>query len=140
MEAIIEITDKFGRRRRARRGEVPADGEAIHFNATLMDAMAQVMMSNATEPDHTIRDAHGTPSGHAPGYAFCADDARLRSAANEAYEQRCERLRDAWRHPDQKQDYEDEPLTAPTPDHARALAQEAWQDKKVRLANAWRNR
>ena len=153
MEAIIEITDKFGRRRLARKGEVPADGETIHFNATLMDAMARVMMTDSTEPDPTIRDGYGSAAGHRPGYAFAPPDVRLRQDAIQAYEERCERLQDAWRHRDQPHSAEPELMaggqidlprrtdaSGRTPEATQLTtdAEQAWQDKKQRLEQAWR--
>ena len=95
MEPIIEITDKFGRKRRARKGEVPADGETIHFPATLMDAMSRVL-SDPVQSNRGIHDAYGSPAGHRPGYCF-GGNRQARAAAEVAYEQRRQRLQDAWR-------------------------------------------
>lgn len=132
----VEITDRFGRKRRARKGEVLADGETIHFPVTLMDEMTRVM-SDAMESDRMIRDAHGTPAGHRPGFAFASDGARLRDAANDAYEERRQRLQDAWRQRPQECDHTARALGA---EHPQAQADHAWEDKKERLAQAWRHR
>lgn len=125
-EAVI--IDKNGRRRRARPGEVLGDGETVHFLMTMQD------------DDGGIRDAYGLPAGHRRGFAI-SDISHLRDAAARAYEERNERLRNAWRKDHQRQ--QDGPrVTTRTLDveQARALADGAYEDKKQRLQNAWRNR
>ena len=86
-----------------------------------------------------IRDGYGTPAGHRPGFAFASDDARLRDAANDAYEERRQRLQDAWRQRPQEQDG-DHTARALDAEQAQAQADHAWEDKKQRLAQAWRHR
>ena len=66
----VEITDRFGRKRRARKGEVLADGETIHFPVTLMDAMTRVM-SDAMESDRMIRDALWHTRRTSPWLCLC---------------------------------------------------------------------
>lgn len=142
MEAIIEITDKFGHRRRARKGEVPTYGETIHFPATLMDAMAHAL-ADATAPDPTIRDSYGAPAGHRPGYAFATDAASLRATATQAYEDRCARLHDAWRQrPITFGQNRPEVTMVPALDaeQSRTQAETAYQDKCARISNQWRTR
>ena len=60
MQQDVEIIDRFGRKRRARKGKCPQDGETIHFPMTLMDAMSRVM-SDAMESNRMIRDGMAHP-------------------------------------------------------------------------------
>jgi hypothetical protein len=151
----ITITDRFGHKRRARKGEVIAEGETVHFGPTsLLDAMASAMMTDTMGSSNPmVRDGYGAPAGHRPGYAFAANDARLRDVTAEAYEERCAHLADAWRHRAQPHEeaelvvrstISNAPLRADTqgrtPDATQLTsdAEQAWQDKKQRLEQAWR--
>jgi hypothetical protein len=125
----FEIIDRYGRRRRARRGEVPADGETVHFPQQFMDAAAVLAQKYGHQQ---------TPRGYVRGYAFAdTTSASLSSqqAAAEAYEERNQRLQNAWRKKHQDASSDDTPL--PTQD-AWAIADQAYEDKKQRLQNGWR--
>jgi hypothetical protein len=124
----IEVIDKYGRRRRARRGEVPADGETVHFPQQFMDAAAVLTQTYGRQQ---------TPRGYVRGYAVAdTTSASLSSqqAAAEAYEERNQRLQNAWRKKPQ-QASNDVPLST---DDARAIADQAYEDKKERLQKGWR--
>lgn len=138
MPAEIEIIDRFGRRRRARRGEVPADGETIHFPVQFMDADAraarQALAARFGHPSLTAGD--DTKIGaFRRGFVFDAN-APLRDAAEEAYETQRQRLHYANKY--RQQDHA--PPIMRDAAHARALADAAYEDRKSRLQNQWRTR
>jgi hypothetical protein len=135
MSPFIEIIDKYGRRRRARRGEVPADGETIHVPTILMDAAARVTR-DALAQRYGWHN-HQPPRGFVRGYAFADTTAppNVKDAAAEAYEAKRAYLQNAWR----KNAAEDDPPAQCTDAaQARADADQAWLDKKERLQNGWR--
>ena len=132
MPEAIEIIDKYGRRRRARQGEVPADGERVFFPQQFMDAAAVLAQKHGRQQP---------PRGFVRGYAFADTTSASRSsqeAAAEAYESKCSRLSDAWR-PRRADNARDDDAPLLTQD-ARAIADRAYEDRKVRLSNSWRNR
>jgi hypothetical protein len=131
MSAFIEITDRHGRRRRARPGEVMKDGERIFLPPQFMDAAA--VLAEKYGP-HAVTDHR--PQGFVRGYALA--DSSLRDEAAKAYEEKRARLDSSRRHAENISD--DAPLRAQDAAQARALADQAWSDKKQRLQNSWRNR
>jgi hypothetical protein len=135
MSPFIEIIDKYGRRRRARRGEVPGDGETVHVPQQFMDAMTRVTR-DALTLKYGWRD-HQPQGGFRRGYAFAdtTPPRQLQDAAALAYEAKRARLQNAWRK--NHQDATDDDVLLPTQD-ARAVADQAWLDKKERLQNGWR--
>jgi hypothetical protein len=135
MSPFIEIIDKYGRRRRARRGEVPADGETIHVPTILMDAAARAAR-DALAQKYGWHDQQPR-GGFRRGYAFAdtTPPRKVQDAAAEAYEAKRAYLQNAWRKNHQNATEDDDPL--PTRD-ARADADQAWLDKKERLQNGWR--
>jgi hypothetical protein len=134
MTPFIEIIDKYGRRRRARPGEIAADGETLNFPVQFMDAAARATR-DALAAKYGWHD-HQTPQGFVRGYAF-GDTTPPRSSqdeAAEAYEAKRARLQDAWH-----KKHQDAADGAPPPTQdARAVADRAWLDKKERLQNSWR--
>jgi hypothetical protein len=135
MTPFIEIIDKYGRRRRARRGEVPGDGESIHVPFQFMDAAARAT-HDALVQKYGCCDRK-PQGGFVRGYAFADTTAprNVQDAAAEAYEAKRAYLQNAWRKNHQNATEDDGPL--PTRD-ARADADRAWLDKKERLQNGWR--
>jgi hypothetical protein len=136
-----EIIDRYGRRRRARPGEIPDDGEALHFSMTTMDAAARELANlhgTFRDSELGVVDAYGLPAGHRRGYQFAdvVTDAhkQQRDAIAQAYEERDQRLRNGWRrNKDQRND--DRPNDARNLDaaQARKLADDAWIAKQTRL-------
>jgi hypothetical protein len=132
----IEIIDKHGRRRRARRDEVPADGETIHVPVQFMDAAARVTR-DALAQKYGWHDHQPPQGGFRRGYAFAdtTPPRNVQDAAAKAYEAKRAYLQNAWRK--NHQDAADDDALLPTQD-ARADANQAWLDKKERLQNGWR--
>ncbi len=94
MSEFVEIIDRHGRRRRARKGEVLADGErfslpmrlwtrccGMHFSRNIAAAMP---FASSMPP--------GLPAGHRPGYLFDRNNALADSVAEAAYRERVQRL------------------------------------------------
>src|SRR5262249_61839774 len=96
MTPFIEIIDKYGRRRRARRGEVPGDGETVHVPVQFMDAAARAT-HDALAQKYGWHDHQ--PQGFRRGYQnFDAPPPRSsQDAAALAYEGRPTRLDKACR-------------------------------------------
>jgi hypothetical protein len=151
LEPYIEIIDRFGRRRRARRGEVPADGETVHFSPVFMDADARAARAALDERfgNHTIGDddmlTDQRPRGYVRGYAFA--DApivarNLEDAATRAYEARSARMQNAWRRKDtaQADTHDAAPLRTRTLDELHAASAAAYTERSKRMAEAWKNR
>ena len=136
MTPFIEIIDKYGRRRRARRGEVAADGETIHFPAQFMDGAARAA-HDALAQKYGWHDHQ--PQGGRRGYHFdvASPAGDVKDAAAEAYEAKRAYLQNAWRK--NHQDAADDDVLLPTQD-ARAVADRAYEDRKVWLSNAWRHK
>jgi hypothetical protein len=146
MAEFVEIIDRFGRRRRARPGEIPADGESIHIPATFMDARARELADYLGQKygrRSEIVDGHGFEAGHRPGHLYNTDQ-HLRDAADAARAERVKRLQNAWRSKyaqDHGGDSDDcDHVGARTLDQARAVATDAYEDKRVRISNSWKNR
>ena len=125
--------DKLRRKKRVAR-----DREQIHFPVTVMDAM-QALGFHSTfadgSPDHT--------SPHRPGYRFAHTTDAARLAADQAYEERRERIANAWRRKGDAQADDNRDAAPPRTrslDELRAKADQAWEDRNKRMANAWRNR
>ncbi|MGE0037958.1 MAG: hypothetical protein AB7S93_20260 [Xanthobacteraceae bacterium] len=137
MEQIVEIIDKYGRRRRARKGETLADGERFHLPLALMDGRRHFTPTFSDgSPDHT--------NPYRPGPRFADVDDAGRLAAAEAYEQKRTRLQDAWRNKDRQQGEDAATVhrdyRGATLDELKAAADAAYVERNQRLANAWRNR
>ena len=107
-EPYVEIIDRFGRRRRARRGEVAGDGETVHFGMQFMDGTARAVRDALAEKfgpytgdDDMLNDQR--PRGYVRGFAFsdttvalaARDTARFADAAERAYAERSR----AWPRP-----------------------------------------
>jgi hypothetical protein len=134
MSAFIEITDRHGRRRRARPGEVAKDGESVFFPPQFMDRAAACVPMSFMDTASTQR------GGFVRGYAFAdtmsvSHDARDEAA--KAYDERSKRLHYTSR---KVKDGDNARLSTQDAAQARALADGAWQEKKQRLQNAWRSR
>jgi hypothetical protein len=132
----IEVIDKFGRVRPYRRGDRLEDGERLYMPHVFMDAAARAVRDAlAAKYGHVMTDSQ--PRGYVRGYAFAdtTPPRRLQDAAALAYEERRDRLANAWRKNHRDATEDDAPL--PTRD-ARADADRAWLDKKERLQNGWR--
>lgn len=133
----VEIIDRFGRRRRARKGEVPQDGERISFSPLLMDNAAYGFRPQFADGsvDYT--------SPHQPGYRFADSDDPDRADAEQAYRERNRRMETAWRRKGEQQDETHDHRAAPrtrTLDELRAAADQAYAERNRRMQNAWRNR
>ena len=132
-EHVIEITDRFGRRRRARRGEVVADGETIHYGMQFIDAACDF---NRIFSDGSFDHTHWSR----PGFRFADVSDTDRATADDAYEAMRQRLNDGWRNKrvltPEKSDTA--PPRTPTLDQLQADAQKAWEDRNQRSRNAWR--
>jgi hypothetical protein len=151
-EQIIEIISRDGKRRRARKGEVLADGERFVIPMTFMDAQIRDALVEKFCRD-TIRvvDSCGLPAGHRPGFLFDRDhDHVLADAASEAYEERSRRMETAWQrkgeqqdadhHKDRQDPVHDHASRQRTLDELQQAAAQAWEDRKIRMSNAWRLR
>ena len=163
-EPYVEIIDRFGRRRRARRGEVAGDGETVHFGMQFMDGTARAVCDALAEKfgpytghDDMLNDQR--PRGYVRGFAFsdttvalaARDTARFADAAERAYAERSARMAEAWRRKDAQSDAGDAGGAAPPHtrtldrdrgqalDELRALADAAYKTKCKRMANAWRH-
>lgn len=125
--------DEDGNKRRKR---VPRDGERISFTMQMMDHAAfgfRPTFSDGT-PDHT--------SPHRPGYRFADTNDAARIAADEAYEERRERMQNAWRRKGDAQTDDNRNSAPPrtrTLDEWRAAAEKAWEDRNKRMQNARRH-
>jgi hypothetical protein len=123
----IEIIDKYGRRRRALQGEVPADGETVHFPQTFMDDEGCRPYFSDGKPDDT--------SPHRPGYRFADIGDAAVLAASEAYERKRSMLSYASRRRRPEDVREDDaPPRARTLDELRAAADAAYEDRKKRIS------
>ena len=131
----IEIVDRHGRRRRARKGETLQDGESFFMQMQFMDAEARELRDHlATKYAVHVVDSGDRRAGNKPGFLHDAALDRLQDAAAVAYEQRSAYLRNAWRTKDEN----GEPAhDTRTPDQA---ATDAYEQKKQRLADAWKTR
>jgi hypothetical protein len=123
MAGIIEIIGRDGRRRRARKGEVLADGERFSMPMTFQDAhLRDAIAAKFSDAAVRIVDASGQAAGHRPG--FCIDAAANDAAAAEAYAERLRRL-DPRRI--------DDDICARSIEDLQAAAVGAYEDMKRRL-------
>jgi hypothetical protein len=83
-----------------------------------------------------IVDGLGYAAGHRPSHLYDDSNRQLRDAAARAYEERVERLANAWRSKYERHDGGDsndgDHVGARTLDQARAVATRAYEDKKAR--------
>jgi hypothetical protein len=154
-EPFAEIIGRDGRRRRAKKGDVLADGERVVVSMSFMDAALHDELVAKHRGDAVVRvvDAAGQPAGHRPGFLMLDRDPALVDAAAEAYAERSRRLETAWQprdpdqhgghcadhrrgHQDLTRDRASRPLTL---DEARAAADAAREARDERLRNAWRS-
>ena len=105
-EQIVEIIGRDGKRRRARKGEVLADGEKFIIPMTFQDAqMRDALVEKFSDDTIQVVDSCGLPAGHRPGFLFDRDhDPALAEAAREAYESRSRRMATAWQRKGEQQD------------------------------------
>jgi hypothetical protein len=139
----IEIVDRLGRRRRARKGETIREGETIRFPVTIMDASArEVHDALAARYEFSPTFSDGSPdhtNPHAPGYRFLDVDDEGKLAAEQAYRERSRRMEDGWkRKGDDNTSANANAKPAATLDEARRAADAAYEARNKRLQNAWR--
>lgn len=104
------LYDKYGKRV-CRLDGVVADGDRLVVGMRLMDGAP-------TSPSVvTLRDAEG-------------DAPPTQEQLDAAYQARCSRMEDAWRHPDQQSAEKSAPL---------ASVDDAIEQRNRRIENAWRN-
>jgi len=124
--------DEHDRKPVRRKKRVAGDGDRISFSMTAMDHAAYAFTPTFSDGsvDHT--------SPHRPGHRFADVDDEARLAANDAYEERRQRLHYANKH----RDLDDASNHGATPDLdlLRELADAAYEDRRTRMANAWRDR
>jgi hypothetical protein len=137
----VEIVDRSGRRRRARKGEVLADSERFSMPMQFMDSEARSLADHlgANYGGARIVDGFGVAAGHKPGFLYEGANIQLQDAAAAAYEQRSAYLRNAWRK-DDREPSDDAPQRQLTLDELQARAAGAYEDRRIRMANAWRSR
>jgi hypothetical protein len=149
MSEFIEIIDRHGRRRRARKGEVLADGERFSLSMQFMDAAARETADHLAAKYGAIRvvDAAGVAAGHRPGFLHDSASAHLHDAAAIAYEQRNERMRRAWRH-NKGEEHRDAGdcgerharTRTPTSDELDLAATAAYAARSKWMSEGWRRR
>jgi hypothetical protein len=128
-----------------RKKRVLPDGDRVSFSMTMMDQASYGFTPKFADgsPDHS--------NPNRPGFRFLDVDDAARIAANDAYEQRRERLHYANRYRKHEEDDQTESerrqrlakqaaRATMGADQARELADAAWEDRKQRMQNAWRNR
>jgi hypothetical protein len=147
MSEFIEIIDRHGRRRRARKGEVLADGERFSLPMQFMDATAREVADHlAAYGANRVVDGFGVPAGHKPGFLYDSASAHLHDAVAIAYEQRSARMRGAWRHKgEEQQDAGDcgerhARTRTPTSDELDQAATAAYSARSRRMSEGWRRR
>src|SRR5262245_10854149 len=132
--AEFEIIDRFGRRRKGRKGEVLKDGERTHFPLQFMDAATRDLVAahGMLDSNGNIRTGSGA-SGHRRGYQFAdsASPQSLHDAALAAYEARRTKLHYANRF--QHRDDAQSRVATRDASQARTLADAAWEERKQRL-------
>jgi hypothetical protein len=118
-----------------KRKRVARDREQISFPMTAMDQAAFAF--NPTFSDGTAD--HTSP--FKPGYRFADSNDAARLAADEAYEQRRERMHYTTNRRRQQQDANEPPPTSTrTLDELRESATAAYEARSKRMAGAWKNR
>jgi hypothetical protein len=125
--------DENGKPRRKR---VLPDGASFHF-PYIADHAAYGFSPTFADGSPDFSDPHR------PGFRFSDIGDAARLAADQAYEERRERMQNAWRTKgDVKADAGDgaAPPRTRSLDVLRSAADTAYRDKCERLRNAWRNR
>jgi hypothetical protein len=152
MSEFIEIIDRHGRRRRARKGEVLADGERFSLPMQFMDAAAREVADHLAAKYGAIRviDGSGVAAGHKPGFLYDSVNAHLHDAATISYQQRSARMRSAWRdNKDRQADVgnrqhdggaDERPPRAATLAELCAKVDQAREARDARMRNAWKRR
>jgi hypothetical protein len=149
-EQFVEIVDRDGRRRRARRGECLADGERFSMPMQFMDAVMHDELIAKYRKDDVIRvvDTAGAPAGHRPGFLYNPRSAHADSPGDGAYRKRVQRLEDMAQsrrvdlpvnggndHHHQQTDSRQLSLDA-----LQAQAESAYRERCARMQEAWRAR
>jgi hypothetical protein len=124
-EPAYEIVDRRGNVRRAFRGEPVGEGEIIQAPNT--DAHRVVPGALTTHDDTSGANAMETyySSPHRPGFRFADTNEVRLPVANEAYEARSKRMREAWKK-------EREELSAMVEEHERKQRE---RDRRKTLAS-----
>jgi hypothetical protein len=109
MQDHVEIVDRHGRRRRARKGDVLGDGEHWSIPMTFQDEQLPAgSPARVSDGSAHVVDAAGQLAGHRPGFLLPAnavndrlfadaDIDQLRQKANEEYDARRKRMSEAWK-------------------------------------------
>jgi hypothetical protein len=167
-EHFAEIVGRDGRRRRARKGEILADGERFSLPMQFMDSQLHDQLVEKYSGGDAIRvvDAAGLPAGHRPGFLF-DQNALGDSPGDVAYRERLVRLDANARKRCQPDDDDDEDNDARhrktelerrqrlarkaaqetfgpdarqlTLDELEAAAAAAYEARSERMRNAWRS-
>lgn len=131
MSDIVEIIDRYGRRRRAKKGEVLQDGERFSIPMTFMDAqLRDALVEKFGDSVIRVVDAGGAPAGHRPGFLFDSGDRTLADAAQRAYDARTERMTRKRRRPGDDDDDDDDNKG----DDRRRAARETGRERRQALA------
>jgi hypothetical protein len=116
---------------RKKKKQVLPDGARANFKMQMMDHAGDFIPIFADgTPDHT--------SPHRPGHRFADVNDEARLVANDAYEERRQRLHYANKRG--RQDGAGNHGATPDLHRLRELADAAYEDRRQRMANAWRNR
>lgn len=123
--------DEHGHKPVRRNKRVLPDGARAHFTMQMMDHAGGFVPTFADgSPDFT--------NPHRPGHRFADVNDEARLAANDAYQERRQRLHYANKR--RRQDEAGNQGATPDLDHLRELADAAYEDRRQRMSNAWRNR
>jgi len=135
MTEFVDIIDRHGRRRRARKGDILADGERFFLPMQFMDAAAREVVDHlatkyGASGDSAIRvvDSRGLLAGHCPGFLFDSNRALIDVA---------ERLAKA-RRKDRQDPVHDRGGRQPTLDELEAAATAAYEARSERMRTAWK--
>ena len=93
MSEFVEIIGRDGKRRRARKGEVLADGEKFSLPLRFMDAVMRDALAEKFGGPARVVDTSGAPAGNRPGFIGLDRDTALADAAEQAYRDRMARIR-----------------------------------------------
>ena len=101
-EDFVEIVDRHGRRRRAKKGEVLADGERMVVSMVFQDAALRDALTEKYRKDAApyVIDTTGGLAGHRPGFLFDPRTALADSPGDIAYRERLYAMARRRRQPD----------------------------------------
>jgi hypothetical protein len=134
-EHFAEIIGADGRRRRARKGDVLADGERFSLPMQFMDSQLRDELVAKHRDGGAVRvvDTAGMPAGHRPGFLFDSTNSLADAAADAAYLERTALLdakaRKRRADPDDEDDDEGEDARGRDPHRA-----ESEMERRQRLA------